>query len=316
MRPSPASFICQEGSTYRLRVPDTSGYSPFKHWRLARTDEIVGTSPTLELTVGRRNERYVAVYDPVRPVDLVFHATSGKEQVTIQASKPDINGKTELLTPGHFTYLSGTQVRFTAPEKVKEVFPDLLYGKIEEVRRFLRWEEQTALIGHDNSFEITVDRPRKFSALYAKTPAPNTPNDRQVHVIGQHLAHSIESTRNGREHVVIINNRIVPMFGRIGFPSERAARATIQAAVEQALPTWLNQLPQEWKEWMSNETQRQKFLDYWTNKVVRIVPLDQVAITAIEVKQDVDPKTNETGTNAAAVQVAGRGGRENIQPQR
>ena len=207
MRPDPATFLCETGKTYTFSVPDVVGYSPFKHWWNPKTETIVSTKPKLELPVGKKNERYVAIYEQIVPVDVVFKGSDNRDSFTVYASKPDINGCTEILAPGRLTYLQGTKVTFHVEAERNNPKDDVLYGKIYETYNFQYWEEGVSVYGRDRHMQVVVDRPLKFTAVFAKTPAPVTPNDRQVHVIEQQLTRVIRGSAPssfveiGRAHV-------------------------------------------------------------------------------------------------------------------
>lgn len=273
---TPATFLCEGLKTYTFRAPQQEGYSTFRHWWHPRTETVVSTSPDLEVTLSKRNERYVAVYNTVVPVDVAFTGTTRKEEIPVTASVPDINGKTSLVTPDKFTYLTGTRVTFSVLNECIKEHPDVLYGKVQEIRTFLRWEENTAFFGKDRDLTITIDRPRQLQALYAQSPKPQTPNDRQVFVMGQQLLHELEKGFITRGVVVLINNKLTPILGRLVFPSQEKAEASIQAAIGQVLPNWLQQIPEGWRDWMKDKGQQDKFLKYWQETMVKIVPVEQL----------------------------------------
>ncbi len=281
-RPTPGEFLCEDGAQYTFQVPAQIGFASFKRWFHPRTKGVLGSDPKLVLTPTKRNERYVAVYEQAQPIDVLFHGTTPKEEVVIQATEPDINGRTEITTPGRFTYMKGAKVTFSTPAGYKTSHPDVLYGKIEQEHNFLRWEEGAVTVGKDRHIRLTLDNHRNLRVLYGKSPVPKTPNDREVNLLSQPLFRVVDRVTPDQGVVILINGKLMPLFGRVTFPNKKNAMAALQTAVLQSIPNWIAQTPEGWRDWLRVETQREKFLDHWYKTAVQIVPLNKLQVTVSE----------------------------------
>lgn len=280
VRLTPAPFLCEDGAQYVFRVPAQIGFASFKQWIHPRTKGVLGTSPTLTLTPTKRNERYVAVYDQVHPVDVSFQATTPKEEILVKASEPDINGRTEITTPGRLTYLRDSKVTFSVPDGFIISHPDVLYGKIEQPHNFLRWEEDATTVTKDRHIQVILHKPRNLRVLYGKSPVPKTPNDREVGILGRQLARVIDQVTPNPGVVILIDGKLTPLFGRVSFPNQKNAMAAVQTAVIQSIQNWIAQSPEGWRDWLKVERQREKLLDHWFKNSVQIVPINKLSVTA------------------------------------
>lgn len=281
-RQTPAVFVCQNGSQYTFQVPAQIGFAPFKQWYQPRNKAVLGTSNKLVLTPTEKNERYIAVYERAYPVDVLFQASTPKEEILVTASEPDVNGRTEVRTPGRLTYLLGAKVKFSVPPTFNLTYPDVLYGKIVQEHNFLRWEEEAVTVGKDPHIRVTIDQPRSLRVLYGKSPIPKTPNDREVNLLGQQLFRVVDRITPDQGVVVLINGKLMPLFGRVSFPTKKNAMAVLQAAVSQSIPNWIAQTPEGWRDWLKVDAQREKFLDHWYNTAVQIVPINKLQVTVSE----------------------------------
>lgn len=282
-RQTPAPFLCEDGTTeYTFQVPAQINYASFKQWLHPRTKLVLGTSNKLVLTPSKRNERYVAVYEQAHPVDVVFHATTPKEEILVKASRPDINGITEVTTPGRLTYWLGTQVTFSVPNSFERTYPDVLYGKIVQDHTFLRWEENVTTLLKDRHLPVLMDRNRTLRVLYGQTPRPVTPTAGEVHVLSQQLSRAVEHATPNQGFVVLVNGKLQTLFGRVTFPTYKNAMAALQTMVLQTIPNWLPQATEDWRDWLKVTTQREKFLDYWYKNSVQIVPLSKLTVAIRE----------------------------------
>lgn len=278
-RPTPAPFLCVDGQQYTFQVPAQINYATFKQWFHPRTKTVLGSSNKLVLTPTKRNERYVAVYEQAHPVDAHFLASTPKEEILVKSSVPDINGRSEVVTPGRLTYWLGTQVTFSVPASFNRTFPDVLYGKVVQPHTFLGWEEKGVTLLKDTQIPIVMDRPYNLRVLYGKAPRPVTPNDREVHVLGQQLFHTIDKATSDKEFVILVNGKLTPVFGRVTFPTHKNALAALQATVSQVTPDWIIQASENWRDWLKVTPQREKFLDYWFKNAVQILPLSQLNVS-------------------------------------
>lgn len=316
-RPAGMPFFCKPGLEYRFSVPEQVGYSPFAGWKLPRTDEDLGKNPTLKIVVTKRNERYVGRYNEKKLVDVILQGSTPKEEVRLVASVPDVNGRTEVMTPDTLTYVSGTKVTFSAAPGFDHAFSDTLYGQVLEQYNFLRWEEDTTMISQDTSVEVLVDHHKKLRALYGKTPRPVTPNDREVFVIRQQLFRTLDALSPTPGYAVIIDGKLIPIFGKLSFPTHKNAVNAVRTAIMQALPTWLARVPENWRDWLKVEPQREQFLDYWMKTAVQIIPIGQLTVSVDKKDtQNVDNNQNKTGEDASALTSSGSGGAANLQSKR
>lgn len=275
-RKTPSVFLCASGTQYTFSVPVKIGYATFKWWRHPKTGDTLGSSPTLVITPSKKNERYVAVYEEVLPMDAYFEATTPKEEVTIIASVPDINGRVEIKTPGRLTYLCGTVVSFTCPKQFTLRHPDVLYEEIQQVHTLLRWEQDAVTLGKEPKLRVTMDVPRNLRVLYGRSPVPRTPNEQTVRVLGRQVFRAIDQLNTEKGVVILANGKLLSLFGRFTFPNEKSARSALQTAVLQTVPNWTAQAPEAWRDWLKVESQRGKFLEHWFKNAVQILPLNKL----------------------------------------
>lgn len=280
-RLTPATFMCEEGRPYTFTVPEQVGYDQFKHWENPRTDQIVSTEPVLVLENVKRNDRYVAVYEQRIPCDVVFHGVTSKSHMKVYADKPDINGRTEIVTPGRLTYMFGEKVTFKVDPRIEVSVPDVLYKHLKETYLFTGWRQGTDIVAKDLSLEVIVPRRgMQLTVTYARTPAPFTPDDRQVHVMAEQLnLLYTKDTRGVREFIVLVNGIPIKVLGKLLFPTKENALAALQGSFHMEYRDWLSRLPERLKEWCLEPKQRKTFFDYWLRTAVEIIPFNKLEIT-------------------------------------
>lgn len=291
-RLTPAAFLCENERSYTLIAPEQVGHNQFKHWVHPRTDTVVSDNPRLVLDAVKRNDRYIAVYEQRIPCDISFKGVSSNSRVTIRANKPDLSGRTEVAAPGTFTYMFGDNVTFSVDPIVKIGLPDVLYGQVNEIYTLLGWKQGGEIIGRDTYLQLSVPRKSQdITVAYTRTPAPFTPDERQVHIMSRQLNLMYEQEEpDTREVVVLIGGKLVKLFGKLLFPSKENAEAVLRGSFNATYRDWLNRLPERLKAWCLDQGQRDMFFNHWSKESVQIVPYSELEITK---KRNVEHSKNK-----------------------
>ena len=195
------------------------------------------------------------------------------------------------MTPGRLTYMFGDKIRFTVEPNIEVAVPSVLYGHLKDTYLFLGWKEKTSFVSRDPFLDVDIPKKtREFMVAYVKTPAPATPDDRQIHQLSQQLNLIMTNDKTvKKEFIVLINGVWVKLLGKLVFPTEENAKAVVKGRFTAEYRDWLARLPEPLKTWVQDEGHRQTFFDYWLKENVQVIPYDRLITVAQQKKHDKTP---------------------------
>lgn len=271
MRPTPAQFMCEDGVTYNFIAPKALGYAKFRHWRNPRTDEVLSESNELKLSF-TRNDRLMAVYDRSVPCDVVIESVKPKNGVMVTASKPDISGRTQIKTPGNFTYLSGTDVTFSVDQEVVRKDRSPLRKVADEKYVFQGWRKGVNWISHASALDHQVERHGEtIQVAYSHTPPPWSPGEVQLQSMGQQLKFAVQAKEPSDDIIILWDNQPVRAFNQFLFKSESVARAVARRLFMVNYKDWQARLPEDQAKWASVRENMEAFMEHWLENSLKFV---------------------------------------------
>ncbi len=205
--------------------------------------------------------------------------------IIVYSSVPDINGKTYTSVPGRLTFPEGIDVTFSTVDKVVDYLKDPLYDQVVQTADFAGWvvtgprgQDDPVRFGHtDNTIQVKVDGSRRVELTFLAAPRPFIPNVKQLHIMMEHLSKLIPVMEQDTSFLLLHEGQPLRMGETILFTSRERALQTAAAYVRRFYPDWKTKLPDELKNWMTDNDKFNRFVQYWLKQKIQVVSVNELA---------------------------------------